>query len=239
MALRPFVECCWSHDSCVSPVQPAQRRVLPDGCIDLLWVDDGQEPELQLVGAMTRARIFEFAGPNRLVGVRFRPAGAAALLSVQARDLQDQILPLAEADRAGKQLSGSLGGDGPTVERLLERFLLERLPAVPSAALGYARFFASLPADGRDWSRLSGYSDRQLRRVFDRWVGLAPRQFRRIVRLRRLLDSLPARESLADVATRAGYCDQPHMNRDVVRLTGVSPGRLMAETSNPTNRRPE
>jgi AraC-like DNA-binding protein len=37
------------------------------------------------------------------------------------------------------------------------------------------------------------------------------------------------RPAWADVAARAGYCDQSHLIRDAVAMAGVSPGDLHAE----------
>jgi len=37
----------------------------------------------------------------------------------------------------------------------------------------------------------------------------------------------PAGDGLARLAAEAGYADQPHLNRECMRLTGVSPGALL------------
>lgn len=61
-------------------------------------------------------------------------------------------------------------------------------------------------------------------RAFQRHYGLSPYAFvvsRRVDRARQLLD---AGVSPAEVALRAGFYDQPHLNRHFTRLVGVPPG---------------
>lgn len=62
-------------------------------------------------------------------------------------------------------------------------------------------------------------------RAFTGAFGVAPHQYltsRRVERARRLL---LAGRPLADVATEAGFYDQPHLSRHFKRLLGVTPGR--------------
>ena len=39
----------------------------------------------------------------------------------------------------------------------------------------------------------------------------------------------PAEEGIARLAAEAGYADQPHLNRECLRLTGASPGAFLGE----------
>jgi AraC-like DNA-binding protein len=61
-------------------------------------------------------------------------------------------------------------------------------------------------------------------------VGLAPRDFRRIVRVQdaiRRLRGAPARR-LGRIALEAGYFDHAHFCREFRRTTGVSPSAFLA-----------
>src|SRR5574339_828421 len=62
--LRPFVACFWTHGPAVGreASSPSVRRVLPDGCIDVVLGFAGRvdEPESAMaVGTMTRALVLE------------------------------------------------------------------------------------------------------------------------------------------------------------------------------------
>jgi AraC-like DNA-binding protein len=39
----------------------------------------------------------------------------------------------------------------------------------------------------------------------------------------------PAEDGIARLAAEAGYADQPHLNRECLRLTGTSPGAFLGE----------
>ena len=76
-------------------------------------------------------------------------------------------------------------------------------------------------------ARSYGFGPRRLRRAFDRWVGLSPKQFSRVMRFQRLLARVQkgSAGNWAEEALECGYYDQPHMNRDFKRLAGVAPSR--------------
>jgi AraC-like DNA-binding protein len=81
-------------------------------------------------------------------------------------------------------------------------------------------------------------SERQLRRRFQTATGLAPKPLHRVLRFQRFLSLAqhaiasgvaPAVDGIARVAAEAGYADQPHLNRECLRLTGASPGAFLGE----------
>jgi AraC-like DNA-binding protein len=83
-----------------------------------------------------------------------------------------------------------------------------------------ARPIAALAEDYR-------YSSAHLSRAFRNRFGIAPVTFRREQRLRRALRLLSeSDQDLCDIAAECGYADQPHMNRELKQLTGVTPQRL-------------
>ena len=88
-ALGSHVEAYWSIDGATGA--PA-HRVLPDGCIDLLF--DGAAGA-RVIGPMTRAIVAPPVGPRAtLFGVRFHPGQAAPFLGVAARDLRDRTIAI-------------------------------------------------------------------------------------------------------------------------------------------------
>ena len=55
-ALRPYVACYWTS---TAPADPSRNRVLPDGCIDILFdVSEGTFSEGTVIGTMTRPLLF-------------------------------------------------------------------------------------------------------------------------------------------------------------------------------------
>ena len=92
------------------------------------------------------------------------------------------------------------------------------------------RYATHLLAEGETvyaTARKLGVSERQLRNLFDRLVGVSPKQFARLQRVRLVLTDV-LRGDLAGLAARAGYFDQSHMTTEFRRLVGVPPGAYAA-----------
>ena len=56
-------------------------------------------------------------------------------------------------------------------------------------------------------------------------AGYGPKTLQRVLRFRRFLAG--SGDDLARAALEAGYADQPHLAREVARLAGTTPGRLI------------
>jgi AraC-like DNA-binding protein len=75
-----------------------------------------------------------------------------------------------------------------------------------------------------------GVTRQHLARRFATHVGVTPKTFCRVVRLWRLLRrTAGGRVNWAGLAAELGYSDQPHLVAEFRRLTGVTPGRWLAE----------
>ena len=82
-------------------------------------------------------------------------------------------------------------------------------------------------------ARRFGLTHRRLIELFDHAVGLKPKEYQRVRRLRVVLASVRAdpRPSWARVAHEAGYFDQAHMANEFRRLTGLTPSAYVARRS--------
>jgi len=66
-------------------------RIVPDGCIDIVWVGD-REPSI--VGPATRSALPTLPSHCICIGVRFRPGMAPSLLGIPAHELVNMEVPL-------------------------------------------------------------------------------------------------------------------------------------------------
>jgi AraC-like DNA-binding protein len=233
--LAAHVQAIWSELVGARPDDPG-ARVLPDGCIDLVWIG-GRPP---FVAGPATGPIITSATPGAVVvGVRFRPGAAASVLGVAADELRDANVEL--TDLWGSTLPDVLARveeSASAIDRLaaMQALIVERLArgAPPDdLAVMTARWLARHPNDRLDALHdLTGLSERQLRRRFETAVGYGPKTLQRIVRFRRwlrLANRTPAdRRVLADLAADAGYADQAHLTREVTRLAGLPPAALLA-----------
>ncbi|MFF9218341.1 helix-turn-helix domain-containing protein [Streptomyces viridosporus] len=201
-------------------------RVLPDGCMDLLW----HEGRLLVAGPDTRAHLTE-GPPSTWAGVRFGPGTAPALLGVPAHELRDRRVDLADlwpAADVRRMTARVNAADDPA--RGLEDLALCRAAETtpPDPVLG--RIVTALDA-GRPVAATAdglGLSARQLHRRSLAAFGYGPKTLARILRLRRALALARSGTPFAETAARTGYADQAHLSREVRDLTGLPLGELLA-----------
>jgi AraC-like DNA-binding protein len=202
--------------------------VLPDTSTTLVVRQASSgEREVMVAGPRTRA-IYHRAEPElgrSCLQMRIRPGRARPLLGQPLSAVTDRMVPVP------KTIAG----------------LADELDAAPAAAL--AQLLAPTSANDRARSDLVAeatqllsdpdrpsvaavarslhVSERHLRNLFDQAVGLSPKQFARIHRVRTVLARGP-HDGLARAATLAGYYDQPHMTTEFRRLMGVPPATYLA-----------
>jgi AraC-like DNA-binding protein len=211
-------------------------RVLPDGCIDLVFRGGADGGRLFSSALIERPVFFHDASKDWYVGVRFRPAMARALLDIDSAECRDRDIPAREIDSEFGVLERALQDCASADEALavLKRAVDARLARRERAAAP-ARVREAIALLGRGdvqvhaVARALGVTERNLHRDLTRWSGLAPKPLARILRMQRTLTALRAgRLPLALIAARMGYADQAHMTREVKALAGATPAELAA-----------
>ena len=240
--LRPFVECFWTREPgrTDEPSSTVARRVLPDGCIDIVLAfgsgTNGVPQSIQAVGTMTRPLVLAGTPEVGFVGVRFRPARATAFLRLPASELTDLRVPLDDlwSDGAAVRETFATTSEPDARVSALERVLLARLAHGTAAehrdvdeavrriiaaggSLGITRLAPAL-----------GVTRQHLARRFADLVGVSPKVFARIVRMQRLIEAARAVPSIQDpswaaLAVAGGYYDQAHLVDEFHELTGLTP----------------
>ena len=249
-ALRDLVECTWSAVRVGEP--GATHRVLPDGCVDLLFHRGRGDPRLncRAVGTMTRPLDVPVAAkPTWWLGVRFHPGAAQSLLG-DVDGLTDASAPLDAlgfeigelAERLAEEVGALERSDDPMTCRRIERAPRDRVHRFLAGLLGAAtppdplvRFAVQeLRAAGGAVStdvvaRSLGVSRQHLSRRFRPAIGVGPKMFARVLRMRRAVRLLEAdrdgSSNLAELALACGFADQAHLTRELRSLTGWTPGQ--------------
>ncbi|MFD9979504.1 DUF6597 domain-containing transcriptional factor [Streptomyces massasporeus] len=208
-----------------TPSRPGVGRVLPDGCMDLLWHDG----RLMVAGPDTRAYLpGGVTGP--WAGVRFYPGAAPAFLGVPAHELRDRRVELTDLWPASqvRRLADRVNAAPDPASGLEELALRRAAGAEPPDPL-LRQVVAALDA-GRPVAATAdelGLGARQLHRRSLYAFGYGPKTLARILRLRRALALARAGVPFAQTAARAGYADQAHLARDVRELAGLPLGELL------------
>lgn len=212
--LGEWIDAFWHR-----PAAPTgAHRVLPDGCADLLI--DVSRGALFVVGTMTEPLVVGGANPEML-GIRFQPGRAGALLGLPIHEATDLQVPHVDARLR-------LEGESlPEWIASLERELTRRaLVAVPDRRIDAA--IARITRGGVSIDQLArelNVTRQHLRRAFLAQVGVTPKTFARVMRFRRLLRAANAdrKPSWAAIAADLGYSDQSHLIAEFAEFAGTTP----------------
>jgi len=225
--------CLWTQAIAGSQSEYA-HRVLPDGCIDIVFIND--EPPV-VVGPWTDPFVARFSPGTKIVGARIHPGRAPSVLGAPSAELLNRSVPLSAMWDSRKLArlaripdESDLAARRSLLAEALCHGLASATPPDQTVVAGI-QWFAHHP-HGRV-ERLSqwiGISNRQLQRRFAAAVGYGPKMFQSVLRFQRLLNCAgrkAARYTLAELALNAGYTDQAHMTREVRRFANCPPTVLL------------
>ena len=231
-ALRPFVRTIWTY-AAPSP-SGAVQRIAPDGCPELI-LDIGRpyeeqgadgvfrlQPQALFAGQMTKPLALRPVGPVELVAVRFEPDGARDWLGCSAHLAVDRRLDMTGRLQGVSAPAGDPGGQVRVMVDLLEAERARSGWTVdPLVRAEIEAAQGERPPQARDPA-----GRRALQRRFRDRVGIPPREFRAILRFRRVFDHIadPEADAVSWLAAglEAGYFDQPQMARDFRRFLGCT-----------------
>lgn len=239
--LDQFIGWLWFHEglNCDYTLE----RVLPDGSMELIFNLRNETRHVfdrtthrpvrsyrrsWLSGAHSEFIVIDTAPDASMIGVHFRPGGAAAFLGMPLSELRNTVVDLdALWNGAAHALRDELleAPTPPAKLRLLEEALLVRCCGAGAwhPAVDYAlRCFTAEP-HGLTVGNVTGeigLSPRRFIHLFTEQVGLTPKLFCRVRRFQSVLDQIRSRRQLvwADVAVRCGYYDQAHFIHGRVAL---------------------
>jgi AraC-like DNA-binding protein len=224
-ALRGPVACLWA--SVVPDGADRTRLVLPDACSDLVWE---QGTGAYVAGPDTGPVRIEPKAGTVFVGVRFRPAAGGGMLGLPLSELRDQRVPLADLRKGVARGLPATLAPADAAARLLDMTGALIAGFAPDRAIDEAASLLRDPAARTEHVAAElGMSERQLRRRSHAAAGYGLKTLQRILRFQRfvrLIDAGPRSVDLATAAATTGYADQPHLTRESVALSGLTPAAL-------------
>jgi AraC-like DNA-binding protein len=234
--LEEHLSCVWVQQ--VAPdAGPYTHRTVPNGGVELVC-ELGMVP--RLLGPQTGPTSERLSPGTTVVGVRFRPGAAPSVLGMPASEFVNLVVDSDElwgdaGALLGDEVARSASPDAAAA--VLERAVLARLrrdrmqepdPIVKETVRRL------LPGRRRDVGAIASslfISERQLRRRCVAAVGLPPKVLQRMLRFQGFLAMANARGGagvdVAAAAAEIGYADQPHLTRESLRLSGMSPRVLL------------
>ena len=173
----------------------------------------------------------------------FEPGGMHALLNIDLQTLSGKVLTAANYADAGLQELDRLYKSTPDTEecaRMLDAFFLGHLP--PKEDVNYSRLRKAIAAcdaakgsiTATEMAVVACLSERQFLRVFRQYVGIPPKQFVRLRRFHRALQTMQQTAAtgkqidLLAIALQHGYYDLSHMAMEFQQMGCVSPSHFRA-----------
>ena len=231
--LATVVNSYWAFSVPEDAPMPFDHRVIPDGMVSFAYIRSRYFQRLAYVGPRTEAHNPPTHPGDIVWGIRFQPGVMKALFGVSPGSLRDQVGDARSLvpDFAGplferlKAASGPENAAGIFDQTLIE--LVEKVEFRPDSLAPAIRRVGETDDTVSAIAEASGLSERQFRRRFIELVGLTPKEFARVRRLRRSAIRL-VEDSLgwAAIAAESGYADQAHLSRDYLKMMGVTPTSL-------------
>lgn len=230
--LQDFIYCYWQLKTEQPLTEPYHYRVVADGCMDIFF--ELQDPARPFVmGFSDSYTEFPLAATFNYIGIRFLPGMFPLLYKVNAAELAHQAGHLDEVAPTGYHFLKTelpANAEVSAIKTMLDAHFLGLLSKTSIAA--DSRLYESIDVILRtagtasiERELLRGISARQLRRLFEFYIGDTPKAFSKVVRFQKLLQSPGAilkNRSYLD----AGYYDQAHFIREFKSLYGLTPSKV-------------
>src|ERR1700678_1555736 len=232
-ALADIVLSYWEFTISEDLPGPVRHHIFPDGCALLSFQGKPAQvpPTVRVIGPTLKSRVVTVFPGDVWWGVRLQPAAFQAVTGWAPSVLRDKAEPCANINpELNLALLGRLNDSTCFLRAVLaygqalctiscdqlDRKVAEAASLIDSSC-GRARIEAV--------ASTVGLSGRQLQRRFNQAVGLTPKQFGRVRRLRTttitMLDTRLA--DWAGLAAESGYTDQSHLTHELSALTGHLP----------------
>lgn len=249
--LAPFLECLWTLEGHTGELAGETQPVLPDGRTELVVhfgepferIEEGiaeLQPAVIFAGQLTRRLVLRPTGRISVLGVRFRPYGAAPFVREPQGRLVGLTLDASEVSGPLSRVAAHVRESARSLDAAVASMQQQLVGTLPTVAID-SRVASAVAAIDR-FDGLVGIDElsvsvettrRHLERLFQQQVGVSPKRLARITRFQRALTVLQGAGTATGVlaAHASGYADQAHFIRDFRELAGCSPGAHLLEAA--------
>jgi len=239
--LRPFILTYLIIDS----PEEGLNKVLPDTSLVMAFHYKGRVsclagntditlPRSSISGLRKSLRAFHYSKGTGNILVLFKETGAAAFFRNPLHHLfnetvsLDQVIGHRNLAIIEEQIAEAK--DNAQMIDRIERFLLSALydhtpDKLISAALQKIHLAKGV-IKIKELAQALYISQDAFEKRFRRAVGSSPKQFSSVVLMKSITSCRPPKQRLSDLAFNAGFCDQPHFNKDFRLFTGQTPSEF-------------
>ncbi len=240
LVLQSYIYCYWELKTTRKLTNDFVYQVVADGCTDVFF-ERHTPHDAFVMGFCKEHTPFSLGNSFHYIGIRFLPAAFTQLFWISALELANRTEVLSETvpDLAAYISRHFAEHAAPTtLQTTLDSFFCNYLknntPAIDSR-LSQAMYQivqqAGLVRVETDLS--TGIGQRQLRRLFDFYLGETPKKFSQIVRFQHFLNANPTQQRLKEskLFFDYGYYDQAHFIKEFKKLYGLTPSQAFVDMS--------
>lgn len=233
--LQEVVYCYWELKTTKTLDAPFSYCVVADGCIDIFF--ELKKPEDSFVmGFCKKYTEFLLDASFHYIGIRFFLSMFPQLFKVDASALSNRYESLtAVAPEVAEFIRNTFHkqSHAADINANLDDYFLRHLKGITFD--DDPRFYEALSIILDSFGTMdvekdldTGISSRQLRRLFEFYVGTSPKTFSKVVRFQGILQAGISSESLKQNAmfVDAGYYDQAHFIKEFKAFYGITPGKV-------------
>lgn len=236
--LQKFIYCYWQLETKQKLIEQYTYRVIADGCIDVFF--ELQNPQENYVMGFSKTFV-EFPLENKFnyIGIRFLPTMFTKIFKVNALELSNKC----------EHLHFVIPNFSKFIrENFHDKLVKEELVQILDSYFLKVVYQNTLMDDNRLHNALeiilekrgvlhiekdldTGISSRQLRRLFEFYIGDSAKTFSKVVRFQNILKAeLSTQDSrFNDVLTDSGYYDQSHFIKEFKCFYGETPRIVLKE----------
>ncbi|WP_134091835.1 helix-turn-helix domain-containing protein [Olivibacter sp. XZL3] len=233
--LEGYIDAFWTVVGSEGAVR--SQRIMPDGCVDLIFnlgedcgAENGrltmQRDKIYLVGTMTTFSDSFLTGGKKLIGVRFKPAAFSSFYN---------YAPMHELTNLCIGFERSLSPDIDLVKNYsiayLQAFFLDRVRVPKHSLFNVINYIRLTNGNiGIDTLATANHiTRRQLEREFRNHIGVSPKEYLKIIRFKNALKIIKENRNennFSEIAFKCGFYDQAHFSNEIKRYAGLTPSQI-------------
>ena len=206
--------------------------VIPHGSATLVFYIDDKGNHVDLFGPMSKpTTVGRKANCCEIIFiVEFQPAGLFVLTNIRQKELIDKTVPFETIDMKISKAIVDIIESSVSVLELINNinklFLLNQNNNCPiELKLAIRKIIENIGNKSiKDLSSDVSYSERQLNRIFEQYLGLNIKSFSRLVRVNKAIRLMYGpNNNISDVCDLAGFYDLSHFIHDFKSVCGITP----------------
>jgi AraC-like DNA-binding protein len=249
--LTQLIECYWMMQN--DDPTPRIEKIIPDGFTELIFNYGSvykaktdkewhvQSPNL-LAGQISSYFYLENTGPTGSFAIKLKPAALTQLFNLNMHQYLDKIVDL---DTFPNQQLSTLKDELLPFENedhlklVLDNYFIELNKNVAKNPLKDTInliFNSNGMASVAEMTTVAGVGERQLERLFKKYIGLSPKYYARIIRFNYIFQLIKSKNSSwAEIVYQSGYYDQSHFILNFKAFTGEDPSSYFFKEKNMAN----